>query len=149
MFTVPDTDPAHVTAVIGMLRQLHIPNHRLGYSQLIVAIARYAQGDMLSLSKELYPYVAKSCGCCDWRAVEHSIRTAIADAWAPEDPAGWSLYFPQAQKVPSNKKLIATLAEHLQQKPLPHGRGNDYQEDSGAGLPAPGPNNDYSFSGSV
>ena len=149
MLPVTDLEPSLIASAASMLKQLGVPNHRLGYSQLIVAIARYAQGDMLSLSKELYPYVAKSCGCCDWRAVEHSIRTAIADAWAPEDPAGWSLYFPQAQKVPSNKKLIATLAEHLQQKPLPHGRGNDYQEDSGADFSAPGSNNDYSFSGSV
>lgn len=117
----------------AMLHKLSFPIHRLGYSHLILAITRYAQGDMPSLTKELYPYVAKHFGYRDWHAIERAIRSVAADAWANGDPQAWEAYFPRYDRVPSNKRLIATLAEQLQQNTPPvSGRGVNCQEDAGA-----------------
>ena len=112
------------SSACAMLHDLNFPVHRLGYGHLILAITRYAQGDMPSLTKELYPYVAKCLGYSDWHAIERAIRYAIAAAWANGDPQAWALYFPRYRKAPSNKQLIATLAELLQQNTPPeNGRG--------------------------
>lgn len=101
------------------LHNLNCPVHRFGYDHLIVAVKRYARGDMESLSKELYPYVADQFGYTDWRAIERSIRSVIADAWDNRDPRVWALYFPRFLKAPSNKQFIATLAQRLQQNSPP------------------------------
>ena len=97
----------------SMLRQLNIAIHRIGYRQLCIAIPRFAKDETQSLCKELYPYVAEYWGCADWRAVEHSIRVVILDAWESRDPEVWEKYFPDSRKPPSNKRFIATLAELL------------------------------------
>jgi len=106
-------------ATCAMLHKLDFPIHQLGYSHLTLAIIRYAQGDLPSLTKELYPYIAKHFGYRNWCAIERSIRYTIADAWANGDPQTWVLYFPRCKKAPSNKLLIATLAEQLQQNTPP------------------------------
>ena len=107
-----------------ILHKLGFPVHRCGYDHLIVAITRYAEGDMQSFTKELYPYVAEFFGYTDWPAVEHSIRTVIADTWEIRDPRLWELYFPRCCKAPSNKQFIATLAEAVKQNTPPEdGRG--------------------------
>lgn len=105
--------------VCADLHSLGCPVHRFGYDHLIVAIRRYARGDIESLSKELYPYVAEQFGYTDWRAIERSIRAEITDGWDNGDPQVWKLYFPHHQKAPSNKQFIATLAERLQQNTPP------------------------------
>lgn len=102
-----------------LLHELEFPVHRLGYSHLIIAITRYAKGDMPSLTKDLYPYVARRLGYHDWHAVERTIRYSIKNAWANGDPQIWSFYFPRCKKAPSNKYLIATLAEQVQQNTPP------------------------------
>ena len=108
----------------AVLHSLSFPVHRNGYNHLLLAITRYAQGDMPSLTKELYPYVAKAFGYVDWYPIEHSIRTVILDAWKNGDPQTWAVYFPHRDKAPSNKLLIATLAEQLQENTPPvSGRG--------------------------
>lgn len=120
---LPAKEPGAASACT-MLHDLNFPVHRLGYSHLILAISRYAQGDLPSLTKELYPFVAKRLGYTDWRSIEHTIRCAIADAWANGDPQAWALYFPRCSKAPSNKQLIAALAERVQQNTPPvNGRG--------------------------
>ena len=118
------------------LQKLGYPTHRLGYSYLLIAITRYAQGDMVSLSKELYPYVAKLFGYCDWPPVENAIRSVTEVAWETAPAPVWKTLFPSCQKAPTNKQLIATLAEILQQNtPLEYERGEDCQEEFGAALP--------------
>lgn len=107
-----------------ILQKLGYPTHRLGYSYLLIATARYAQGDMVSLSKELYPYVAKLFGYRDWPPVENAIRSATEVAWETAPAQVWKTLFPCCQKAPTNKQLIATLAEILQQNTPPeHERG--------------------------
>ena len=103
--------------ICTMLRQLNFAVHRTGYKHLISAILRYEQEDSQSLSKEIYPYVARTFGYSDWRAVEHSIRTSISHAWKIRNPIVWNYYFPGLRRAPTNKHFIATLAEMLKEKP--------------------------------
>lgn len=111
--TIAQTTPPAQDTIRQMLRELSVPIHRTGYRQLCIAIPRFAQDSSQSLTKELYPYVAAQLGCADWRTVEHSIRVVILDAWQRRNPKVWEKYFPGAQKPPSNKQFIATLAEFL------------------------------------
>ena len=121
MLPAKETNTATICTI---LHKLNFPIHRFGYAHLSLAITRYAQGDMRSLTKEVYPYVAEHFGYTDGRAIECTIRSAIADAWVTGDPQVWGLYFPGCSKAPSNKRLIATLAEQLQQNTPPeNGRG--------------------------
>lgn len=122
MLTTPDTSIPDAPVICSMLRKLGYPSHRLGYSYLIIAIARYAQGDIQSLSKELYPYIAGLFGYSDWYPVEHAIRSVAEDAWKNGDREAWAYYFPGCRKAPSNKQLIATLAERVQQSTPPENR---------------------------
>ena len=99
------------------LRQLNIPSHLEGYQQLLVAIPRYAEDPHQFMTKELYPAVAKICGCRDGRSVEHSIRNAIQTGWSHRNNSIWRKYFtpgPRGQVTcPSNKEFICQLAELL------------------------------------
>lgn len=96
-----------------MLHELSIAVHRVGHKHLTIAILRYAQDDTQSLTKEIYPHVAKCLGYSDWRAIEHSIRVSIMHGWFDRDPKVWERYFPGLKKAPSNKLFIATLAQQL------------------------------------
>lgn len=100
---------------------LHILNfatQRDGYQQLCVGIPMFLQDPNQRLTKELYPTVAKLCGCNDGRSVEHSIRLAITSAWQSRDDKVWMKYFPPATNgsipCPSNKAFISRLAELLE-----------------------------------
>ena len=98
---------------IRILHRLSLSVHRLGYKALTIAIPRYAMDDTQSMTKELYPYVAKQLGYRDWYAVEHLIRGVILDAWQRRNPNVWEEYFPGQRKQPTNKQFIAMLAERL------------------------------------
>lgn len=112
--TQPDSmEPQAVTA--HHLHLLNIPSHRDGYRHLLVAIPLFAKNPMQFMTKELYPQVARICGCRDGRAVEHSIRKVIESAWKYRDNAVWRKYFPPGPRgsipCPSNKAFISQLAE--------------------------------------
>lgn len=109
----------HSDSVGHILFLLQIPVHRIGYKQLCVAIPRFAQDTTQSLSKDIYPYVADSLGYVSWQAVERAIRDAIADAWENGNREVWAMYFPGCAAAPTNKRFIATLAEHIEKAPLP------------------------------
>ena len=96
-----------------MLRELGVPVYRKGFRQLVVAIYLFQQDNEQSLTKELYPGVAKMIGGIDWRRVERDIRTAIHCAWESRDAEVWNFYFPGLSRKPSNKAFIATLTEYL------------------------------------
>ena len=100
-----------------ILHELRFGIHRLGYKQLLVLIPRYALDNSQSLSKELYPYVAKQFGYVSCQSVEHAVRVAVLDAWKRRDPEVWGPYFPGAKKVPSNKLFLATIAERIKRAP--------------------------------
>ena len=119
MLPVNEIDSPAFAFTSAMLRELSFPVHRFGYDHMIVAVTRYAKGDMQSLTKELYPYVADYFGYSDWHAIEHSLRSVITDTWEVRNPQVWEQYFPHLRKAPSNKRFIATLAERLQQNTPP------------------------------
>lgn len=102
--------------VSHVLLQLGVPAHRIGFEQLCFAIPRFAEDARQSLNGELYPYIAKTLNCSDWRAVEHSIRNTITFSWVHRDPELWSQYFLGYENAPSNKQFIATIAEFLKCK---------------------------------
>lgn len=99
------------------LHQLNLPTHLDGYRQLCIALPLFAQNPHQLLTKELYPAVAKHCGCKDARSVEHSIRKAIQAAWKQRDNALWRKYFPLNSQgwisCPSSKEFLSRLAEVL------------------------------------
>ena len=95
-----------------MLLDLGFQPHLLGFRQLCIAIDRFALGDIQSMSKELYPFVAVESDTT-LTSVEHSVRYAITDAWSRRDPQAWARYFPDPDHAPSNKEFIATLATNL------------------------------------
>ena len=96
-----------------ILRTLALPVHRRGYGYLCIAIPRFALDSAQSVTKELYPYIAESCGCSDWRSVESAIRDVIQVAWERRNPGVWEEYFPNQVKCPGSKQFIATLAERI------------------------------------
>ena len=98
---------------IKILHHLRISIHRLGYKYLTIAIPCCAINGTQSLSKEIYPYVARCLGYTDWHGVERAIRMVILDAWVQRDMETWEEYFPNEKKVPTNKRFIAVLAERL------------------------------------
>lgn len=102
---------------IHHLHLLNIPTHLDGYRQLCLALPMYARNPQQLMTKELYPAVARLCGCKDGRSVEHSIRKAIQAAWKHRDNAIWRKYFafgPQRTiPCPTNKEFLCSLAEIL------------------------------------
>ena len=92
-----------------ILIDLRFPVHQNGYQLLCVAIPLFARRPDISLTKELYPLLAKQFGC----DVESSIRRSILCAWKAENREIWNHCFPQCRQAPSNLVFIATLAERL------------------------------------
>lgn len=100
-------------SISPILHELGIPIHRVGYKQLSLAIQLYAQNDSQSLTKELYPRVARTLGYAEWHPVEHSIRLVLLQAWDNRMPYTWERYFPCSRKCPSNKQFIATIVDFM------------------------------------
>ena len=96
-----------------ILFNLGLPSHRIGYWYLFVAIPTFASDPTQSLTKELYPHVAKLVHCPDWRNIEHAIRTVILHAWINRNQDTWSLYFSESGKCPSNKLFLSVLSQHI------------------------------------
>ena len=109
--------PEPRSTVSNTLLRLGIPTKLRGYSYLREAILIMAQSPGQSITKELYPAVARLCSCKDGRSVEHSIRKAIHAAWLHRDNAIWRKYFligsGGAASCPTNKEFICRLAEFL------------------------------------
>lgn len=98
---------------VRMLQDMRFPVYRIGYKQLCIGIPHYYENGFQSLSKDLYPWLAKQFDHVTPEAVEHAIREVIHYAWEHREPEVWERYFPGAVKPPSNKQFIATLAEQL------------------------------------
>ena len=105
------------TMIAHHLHRLNFQIHLDGYRQLCLALPIFTRNPQQLLTKELYPAVAKLCGCKDGRNVEHSIRKAIQAAWRQRDNAIWRKYFAGGMDggipCPSNKEFICRLAEIL------------------------------------
>lgn len=112
----PKEDINAQTAVL--LHSLNFPTHLDGYQQLCIGIPIFARNPNIRLSKELYPQIGQHFGLLDARSVEHSIRKAIASAWARKNNAIWTKFFPADPSgeipCPTNKEFIAHIAEALE-----------------------------------
>lgn len=102
------------------LHILHVPPHLDGYRQLRVGLPMLCRDPRQQMSKQLYPAIAKALDSSDWRAVEHSIRKAICNAWEHRDNVVWNKYFPPGSTgksaCPSNMRFLLRLSEMIRQE---------------------------------
>lgn len=101
-----------VAYVTDLLLDLNISTKHNGFSYLREAILLMAKDPAQSVTKVLYPEVARICNCHK-ENVERSIRTALDKAWEKRNAEKWQKYFPHAQQRPSNAVFISRLAEAL------------------------------------
>lgn len=111
---VAHPDPRNQTS--GLLLALGVPTKLRGYAYLREAILLMMCDPTQSITKELYPEVARLCGCAPSH-VERSIRSAVAAAWERRDDQLWRLYFQPDENGqilrPSNGAFITRLADSL------------------------------------
>lgn len=100
------------TAVKCALIQLYIPTDSKGYRCLAITIPMYHEEPEQSLTKEIYPAVARRFGYRSWKRVEKQIRDAIEAGWEKGNPEVWEMYFPGGKR-PSNGEFISKLSEML------------------------------------
>ena len=98
-----------------LLLSLSISTKHNGFGYLTEAILITIQEPGLSITKELYPSVAKICGCKKGN-VERSIRSTLEVAWDHGNSKIWQQYFPDAISRPTNAFFISRLAEALRQE---------------------------------
>lgn len=91
----------------AIMLEIRFPVHHCGYRQLCEAIPMFVQNPEISMTKELYPRLAKQFK----RDSEASIRRAILYAWEHGNRVVWDKHFPNSEKAPSNLVFIATIAE--------------------------------------
>lgn len=96
----------------NILRKLGFSPHQFGYKVLIPAIHLYSQDNVASLTKEIYPTLAKQYHANSPCAIERAIRYAIATAWQQGSPEEWQRLFPRATRPPSNMVFISVIAEY-------------------------------------
>lgn len=99
-----------------LLGRLGLASKYDGYDYLIKAITLMRNDPNQAITKELYPSVAKACGCGS-RQIERSIRNAIEKAWEQRDKLVWSQYFPTHTGRPSNGVFILRLTQLLGEIP--------------------------------
>lgn len=111
--TQPDVQ-VHVT---NLLLAMGFKSSHNGYSYLRRAIVQMSGDLRQSITKELYPMVAREFKT-NKKNVEHCMRTAIEKAWDAGDKGLWRMYFGQAVDDcyrPSNGDFICRLAELMGQ----------------------------------
>lgn len=102
--------------VSNLLLALGVPTKLRGYTYLREAIGLMSGDPSQSITKILYPEVARRCGCASMH-VERGIRSAITAAWAHRDEQLWRLYFAPDEsgniRRPTNGEFITRLADGL------------------------------------
>ncbi len=110
--------PDPKTLITNSLLRLGIPTKLRGYGYLRESILLMLQNPNQSITKELYPAVAKLCNATSIQ-IERSIRSAITAAWEHKDHQIWQLYFPtdiSSSSRPTNATFICRLADHFRLK---------------------------------
>lgn len=116
-FSLPDME----TQVTKIIHQIGVPAHIKGYQYLRCAIMMTVENaDLInSITKELYPSVAKTYGTTSSR-VERAIRHAIEVAWDRGDVDVINSYFgytvQSARGKPTNSEFIALISDNLRLK---------------------------------
>ena len=100
--------------VTELLLLLGLSTKLNGFKYLREAVCQMVEDPDQSITKELYPNVARACGCAPSH-VERSIRGAIQDAWDRRDPGLWLLYFTEDDQSgrPTNAVFISRLSDGL------------------------------------
>ena len=99
--------------ISGLLLRMGFTAKLRGYSYLRDAVLHYARNPNQSIIKELYPRVAAVYGVTP-EDVEHSIRSAVIDAWSHKNGEVWNLSFGREELLrPSNAALIQGLSGFL------------------------------------
>jgi two-component system response regulator (stage 0 sporulation protein A) len=110
------TLPARGDTVSNVLRTLHFSPKLAGFRYLEEGVVIYEQNPTQSVTKVLYPEIAKRCNCSP-ESVERAIRTAIHTAWLHGDEKVWSRYLPCDRTGhvprPTNTAFLAAMAECL------------------------------------
>jgi len=111
--------PDQRTRVSNLLLALGVPTKLRGYAYLREAILFDMEMPGQSITKVIYPEVARLCGC-EAMHVERSIRSAIQAAWAHREEHLWQLYFPQesanGSRWPTNGAFLTRLADGLRNR---------------------------------
>ena len=104
------------------LMNIGMHQHLNGYHCLVWGIYSYWVKPYQSFTKELYPYIGEKCDC-NWKNVEHAMRSCINKAYARRDDSLWRLYFPKGKdgKVAhlTTAQFIACVAGHLRRANMP------------------------------
>lgn len=91
-----------------------------GFRLICGAVPMLREDPNQTLSKHVYPALAKIHGLSDQRAVERSIRNSIEKAWNHRNENVWLRFFPPdaAGKIPcpSNRKLLTGMVQWLEFK---------------------------------
>ena len=103
--------------ILYQLKMLGFKPNLNGYQQILIGIPMVMQDMSVAMCKELYPQIAETLGLSSSRSIEHTIRTAIQDAWENGDKDLWQTYFPtpanRKKPFPSNKQFFTTMANIL------------------------------------
>lgn len=91
---------------------LGVPSGYNGYAPLVEALSLLAEDPSLSVTKVLYPEVAKRIGSGP-KAVERNIRSAIEQAWKIRNADRWQMLFPELTERPSNRLFFSRVLETL------------------------------------
>lgn len=106
-------DPEPILLFLGLRM------HLTGYSCLVEGIRLMRANPAQSITKELYPDIAKICGGSAAR-VERAIRNVIHDAWLRRDDRHWAAMFPPDRQgrivMPKNSEFITRIALNGQDK---------------------------------
>ncbi len=106
-----EKDPVQIS-VRNYLLDMGFRTNLCGYRYLMSALCALWENPGQSLTKELYPVIAKQHNG-SWQQIEHGIRLSIADAWKHRTGGTWKRYFPDDNTKPTNSVFLTRMAEHL------------------------------------
>lgn len=102
--------------VSNLLLSLGMPTKLQGFACSREAILLLVENRDQSITKELYPDVAKLCGG-NGSQVERKIRTAVEASWKLGDSKVWAEYFLPCgsgeSSKPTNSAFLTRLADHV------------------------------------
>lgn len=104
--------------IVGVLRRVCVPENGLGFKYMKEAVIMLLEKpDLLfSITKELYPAIAKICGSSSKRverAIRYSIEIATLRAPADELDAIIGTGYSAVKGKPTNSEFLALVANYI------------------------------------
>ena len=105
--------------IIVFLLELGIATKRDGFDYMNQGILLMCDDPALLITKGVYPEIGKCyTPPVGSQQIEHSIRSAINDAWTQRNSRVWGYYFPDSTgskpKKPTNAEFITRIARILE-----------------------------------